>query len=164
MQDAVHRLFYMFHLCLQIFVRSSPKPQHSTYTIVSAFSTFFSCFTKADGPKAFFWIAPSQFLLFSFEGPAKSDFIEDPSLFTTKYRYDPTYLCRIFMISEIKDDKSLPLLSQQYSANRIFLFLHGSSVFYTFTSLGFLLVFRAPNCIVTLSTFNHSHKTSAGPK
>lgn len=66
------------------------------------------------------------------------------------------------MISEITEDKNLPLMAAVFSKQDFF--LHGLSVFYLFTSMGFLLVFRAPDSTVTSSTFNHSHKTCAGPK
>lgn len=118
-QEAVHRLFYIYFSCVYRFLCNLlPKLSTRCTPIVSGFSTFFSYFTKADIPNAFFWLVPSQFLLFSFEGPVKSDFIKDP--YSLPNSYDRTYLCRIFMISEVTDDKNLPLLSQQCSTNRFF--------------------------------------------
>lgn len=115
------------------------------------FLHFFSYFTTADIPNTFFWIVPSQFLLFILLWRACKDIFHRRTLFLAKYCCGPTYLCRIFMISEITGEKSsfitTTLLSKQD------LFLHGLADFYVFTSTGFLLVLRAPGSTVTSSTF-----------
>lgn len=108
-----------------------------------------------------FFLAPSQFLLFSLEGAIKSDLIKDLYWLPTTVIILHVYL--IFIISEIAEDKNHSSLSQQCSTHSCLCPLF-AWFFYIFTSMGFLLVFRAPNGTVTSSTFDHGHKTCAGFK
>lgn len=137
MQDAVHRLLYIFFIHIYRFL-CNLLPELSTQfvPIISGFSTFFFLFHQGRHSKfPFFGSSPSVHAI-QLCGAYKVRFHRRP-LFTIRCCYYPTHFCRILVFSEITETKNLLLLSQHYSANKIFFFLCRSSLFYMFTSMGF---------------------------